>query len=331
VVSFSVIIITHGREDLLLKCLESLHPAVENWQLIFVANGIPLSDSVITKAKTLTSEVDILDLSSRQNPGKAKNLARELVKYEWTFFLGEDVYLLPKYFETALPILSQSKIDVLGGPDIPAKKMNYLAEAHAMALSSPFCTGKTFARHRSFGKLLVSADEKKLSACNLWVRSALFNELRFPEDYLQNEEISVLVDLEGHGTKMFYHPLLMVGHFRSSNIASIFSSSFLSGYYRSQIIKEKSISGEFHFWLPSIFVLGHLLAIFSPYWFLFFGRLYFCLILMMGLSLASRRRNILLFPMITLFHYFIVFSYGLGFLSYRFGYRGNTTDIKSST
>lgn len=321
-VSFSIIIITHGREDLLLKCLESLNPPVGNWQLILVANGFPLSDSIISKAKGLTSEFDLVELSTAQSEGRAKNLARELVKYDWIFFLGEDVYLLPKYFDTLMPLLSQDKIDILGGPDIPAKKMSYLADAFAMALSSPFCTGKTFARHRSVGKLIIPADEKKLNACNLWMRSSLFNELRFPEDYLQNEEISVLLDLEGHGANMFYHPLLMVGHFRTSKITSICSSTFLSGFYRSQLFKEKSTSGEFHFWLPSIFVLGHLLVIFSPYWFLFFGRLYFCLILMMGLSLASRRRNILLFPMITFFHYLIVFSYGLGFLSYRLGYRG---------
>jgi GT2 family glycosyltransferase len=58
VVSFSVLIITHGREELLLKCLDSLRPSVEKWQLIIVANGLPLSNEVIQKAHSLTSEVD---------------------------------------------------------------------------------------------------------------------------------------------------------------------------------------------------------------------------------------------------------------------------------
>jgi hypothetical protein len=42
VVSFSVVIVTHGREDLLMKCLDSLQPGIENWQLIIFWNGVRL-------------------------------------------------------------------------------------------------------------------------------------------------------------------------------------------------------------------------------------------------------------------------------------------------
>jgi glycosyltransferase involved in cell wall biosynthesis len=330
VVSFSVLIIAQGREELLLKCLDSLHPSIENWQLILVANGMTLSESVISKSKTLTPEVDILDLPEKLSPGAAKNLALKLVKHEWIFFLAEDSYVLPNYFDLVLPVLSQEKLEVVGGPCIPAKNMSYFSEALAMTLSSPFCTGKTFARHRKIGKLMVPSNEKKLSACNLWMRSTLFHELKFPEDFLQNDDISVLLDLEGHGTKMFYHPSLMVGQFQSSKIMTLLSTTFLSGFYRSHLIKEKLSSLELHFWLPSIFVLSHFLFILFPSWFLFFGRLYFSVIVMMALSLASRRRNISLFPMISFLHYLIVVTYGLGFLTFRLGYRGKNL-VKSET
>jgi hypothetical protein len=46
VVSFSVIIVTHGREELLSKCLDSLRPGVDDWQLVLVANGKELSEKI---------------------------------------------------------------------------------------------------------------------------------------------------------------------------------------------------------------------------------------------------------------------------------------------
>ena len=322
-VSFSVLIITHGREELLLKCLDSLRPPIEKWQLIIVANGLPLSDEVVQKAHSLTPEVDILNLEMQQTPGVSRNEGIKLVHYDWVYLVDDDAYVYPRYFEIALPLLEQERVDILGGPDAPAKGMDTFSEALAVTLTSPFCTGKTFSRHRGQGHQMISANEQILTSCNLWIRSKLLHEVKFPEDYLRTEETALLLDLEKKGARMFYHPDLKVGHHRRKNLISLFHPTFYSGYYRAKVLKEKHARDSGFFWLPALFVLLHLLIFISPAIFWTLTRIYLGLIVMMSLNLASRHKNIKLFAYITLLHYFIVFFYGLGFLSNRLGLREN--------
>lgn len=322
-VSFSVLIITHGREELLLKCLDTLRPPVLDWQLILVANGVPLTQTILDKAASLTSDVQIVNLEQKETPGRSRNLGAEHVKYEWVFLIDDDAYVLPGYFETVAPLLEQERIEVLGGPDTPAKGMNSFSQSLAITLASPFCTGRTFSRHQGKGKKLIPATEENLTSCNLWIRTHLLKEMKFPEDYLRTEETALLLDFETQGAHMYYHPALKVAHHRRKNLKSLLHPTFYAGYYRSKVMREKKVRGSEQFWLPSFFVLLHLLIFFSPMVFWSLARMYGAIIIMMSLNLTARRQKIGLFLHVAALHYVIVFLYGIGFLANRVGYRGN--------
>lgn len=321
-ISFSVLIITHGREDLLLKCLDSLRPPVSEWQLILVANGMALSQTTMEKAKSLTQDLEIIDLSQKETPGKARNLGLKQVRHDWVFLIDDDAYLYPKYFETLLPLLQNEKIDVLGGPDAPAKGMDSFSQALAITLASPFCTGKTYSRHTAKGSQLTAATEETLTSCNLWIRSRCLNEAHFPEDYLRTEETSLLLDLERRGARLYYHPRLIVGHHRRKDLKSLLRPTFYAGFYRSKVMRDKAKASGI-FWLPAVFVLLHLTLIFQPHVFWFLARIYLSIIVLMSMNLASRHRRLNLFLQIAFLHYFIVFIYGAGFLAQRLGFRGH--------
>lgn len=320
-ISFSVIIITHGREELLLKCLDSLRPPVSDWQLILVANGLSLSELVTQKARSLTQDAEIIELGQKETPGKARNLAIQQVRHEWVFLIDDDAYLYPKYFETLAPHLQNEKIDVLGGPDAPAKGMDSFSEALAITLASPFCTGMTYSRHTARGSQLTPATEETLTSCNLWIRSRCLKEIHFPEDYLRTEETSLLLDLERSGAKLYYHPRLVVGHHRRKDFKSLLHPTFYAGYYRSKVMRDKG-KGSGVFWLPAIFVILHLSLVYNLDVFWFLARIYLSIIVLMSMNLANRYRRMNLFLHISLLHYFIVFFYGAGFLAQRLGYRG---------
>jgi glycosyltransferase involved in cell wall biosynthesis len=317
VVSFSVIIVTHGREELLLKCLDSLQSGIENQELIILANGKDLSAEIINRAQSLTKKFILLQTDEIFTPGKARNTAMSAVTSEWIFFLDDDASILPGYWEIALPLLSESKIDVFGGPDAPAGGMNALALSLALTLSSPFCTGATFSRHKSFGHKLLSADEEKLTSCNLWVRRQCLDGVTFPEDYFRAEETLFLQRLKKNGRGLFYHPRLKVAHYRRSKFSELWRPSFYAGFFRSRLMREKLKKGNEAFYLPSLFVLLHLFIFIDPmiYWYLV--RLYASIILLFSMGLAMKIHRVRLFPLIAFLHYFIVFMYGLGFLSER--------------
>jgi GT2 family glycosyltransferase len=295
---------------------------VEDWQLILVANGLALSQELQDFARSLSGDVEILNLPHKELPGKARNLALEKVRHEWIFFIDDDAYLLPRYFEIVQPLLENEKIEVLGGPDAPAKSMDRFSEALALTLSSPFCTGSTYARHRPKGSDLQPASEEILTSCNLWLRRRLIEEVKFPETYLRTEETSLLLELKRRGARMFYHPKMSVGHHRRKTFSSLLRPTFYAGFYRSQVMRDQRL-GVGKFWLPMIFVLLHLSLFFHPVLFLLLARIYLGIIVMMSLNLASRRRKLSLFLEITLLHYFIVFIYGVGFLVHRLGWHGS--------
>lgn len=313
-VSFSVLIITHGREELLWKCLDSLLPPVTAWQLILLANGQKLSETTIEKLKTLKAEVTLLSRDAIMTPGAARNFALTHVKHPWVYFLDDDAFILPGYWEEGLPLLQDAKIDVLGGPDSMAPGMSKFSEALAITLASPFCTGLTFSRHHALGNRVMMADEEKLTSCNLWIRQSVLGEKPFPEDFLRAEETVVLLNLSRQGARMYYHPKMKVAHFRRKKLADLWKPTFLAGYYRSRTMKKSPSSGSEVFWLPTVFVLLHLTLLFSPYNFWTMARLYLMIICCVSIGLGMKAHRGMLAPIILFLHYFIVFSYGVGFL-----------------
>jgi glycosyltransferase involved in cell wall biosynthesis len=317
VVSFSVLIITHGREELLIKCLDSLRVAAP-FELILFANGLPLSDALknylTTYPATVKQEANDIQLS----PGMARNRAMKLVTGDWVHLIDDDSYWNPRYWEILVPYLKENSIDVLGGPDGPASPMSYFQESVALALSSPLCTGVTFARHQGLGKNLVPATEEKLTSCNLWIRAELLRVHTFPEDFRRAEENWLLQELERSGARMYYHPLLKVGHFRRKNLVSLLRPTLGAGFWRSRLLRKHGGKGAM-FWLPSLFVLLHLTLFISPALFLELVKVYVVMILAVSMGLSSRRQRFWNFPLVALLHYVIVFLYGTGFLLERGG------------
>ncbi len=315
--SFSLLSITHGREELLWKCLSSLGPWDENWQLVIVANGARLSEKNLSLSQELSPQAMIIDLPTTVTPGKARNEGLKFCTKDWVFFLDDDAYLTPGYFQQALPLLQRAEIDIFGGPDAPAPGRNTFGYALALTLSSPLCTGMTFERHQARNGKVRPTTVDRLSSCNLWVRRSFLLTHYFPEHYLRTEEVALLMSLKEHGARMFYSPELKVWHHRRGSLRSVFKPTFNSGYFRSQLMREKGFSGQWLFFLPALFVFMHGLIFFEVDLFLGLGRFYLSAILAMSLSLAAKHHNLKSIYWILFLHWFIVFVFGLGFLSER--------------
>jgi glycosyltransferase involved in cell wall biosynthesis len=297
-----------------MKCLDSLRPPYTEFELVLVANGQKLSQEIIQFAEALTPHFKLIETETQLSPGMARNMAIRESGGEWIYFLDDDAFVLKSYWDVLLPQLQDTKIDVLGGPDSPAVGMNSLSTALAIALSSPFCTGTTFYRHKSYGTKLQYADEEKLTSCNLWVRRTALGDVTFPEDFRRAEENLFLQRLKKNGAGMFYHPRLKVAHFRRSHFKLLLRPTFYAGFYRSRLMSEKVVKNNKVFWLPAVFVLLHLLIFIDPLTVLYLARMYVSIILFVSLSLCMRERRASLFLLVAFLHYFVVFLYGVGFL-----------------
>ena len=317
-VSFSVLIITHGREELLTKCLESLRPAAP-FELVLFANGLPLSDNLKTFLSTYPGTVKLAGSDTQLTPGAARNRAAELTTGDWVHLIDDDSYWHKGYWEIAKNLLHDQNIEVLGGPDGSARPVSYFQESVSIALSSPLCTGTTFARHQGLGKSMVPATEEKLTSCNLWVRRELLLKYPFPEDFRRAEETVFLLSLQKDHHRMFYHPLIKVGHYRRKNLLGLLRPTLGAGYWRSRLLR--TAGGTTMFWLPSVFVLLHFLAFINFPLFLELAKVYMVMVMTVSMGLSSRRNRLSHFPLVAILHYVIVFLYGAGFLLERVRYK----------
>lgn len=274
---FSILIISKGREDLLTKCLESVRPPEIEWQLI------PLKENSF-------------------------EMLRE-AEGEWVLILREDAILSKKYWDIVIPHLLESKLEVLGGPDRPHLEAGAISRSLGIALSSPFCTGMSFARYRSLGNKLTLGDEEKLGEGALWVRREYLIKLLPHHELLQT--------LKNEGRSIFYHPRLISFRFYENTLGKIAKSSFHRGRERSRLNRLKLTSGAEAFWLPSIFVFLHLLVVIEGEAFLALAKLYWGIILFVSLGLSFQSKKFWLFPLVALNHYFVVIFYGIGFLYQR--------------
>lgn len=313
-ISISLIIITQGRPDHLMKCLSSVLELPKDLELIVISNGEVLEERVRDYIAQNFSHFNIIETPSKLTPGEARNLAiKNTTESEWLFFLDDDAYLAQGYWEIAQKYLLLKETDVLGGPDMAPPDMSYFSQAVSTVLTSPFCTGLTFSRHYPLGKRIQFATEENLTSAQLWIRRKLFDHLEFPTRYKRGEESLVLAKLSEMGFGMFYHPKLRIYHYRRSHLFAVLKVNFKGGYYRSQMMKEK-VDFSWSYFLPSIFVLLHLSAFFDFSSFLDLAKIYLLLITCISLGISQRQRKLHTAPVVFLLHYFIVMTYGLGFM-----------------
>ena len=318
-VSYTVIIISEGRFDQLAKCLESLKGKAENWQLIVACIGHELSADMLQRIKV--PKHDVLYFLDPVTNAQARNRALELAEGEWIHFLDEEASWDKDYFETIEPCLGESKMEIIGGPDLPRRGVGIFSHAIALSLSSPFCSGPTFPRYRSLGEKITRSDEEKLSAGNIWIRKYLLTDKPFPEEYNQGEMTHLLQRLKLAGHTISYHPRLIVTSIRSAHFLSLRKKIFQKGFERSLLIREKLASGAIVFTLPTLFVMLHLFLLLHPalIWPLY--KLYLLLTMVVSVGLSFRARRPWIFPLVFFFHYFIVWEYGWGFLYERISHK----------
>lgn len=315
--NFSLIIISQGSDERLLKCLDALQVPEMDWQLILHIHGKPLADAVRAKAESLSSSVLILETPEHLNLGNAKNIALNEAQGEWVCFLSEDATLMRGYWDILRPSLSEARIDVIGGIDVMASGMSALSRAQGIALTSPFCAGTTFVRHLATGSKIQEGDEEKISQTHIWIRRSVIGHTRFPENYKRGDEVLLLQELKKKGVGMYYQPRLKVYLFRAQRMSEIFRSTFYAGYYRSKLMREKLTPSAGIFWLPAVFVLLHVMIVIDLETFVTLSRLYLAIVSFVSLFLASRAKSTWLFPIVAILHYFIVLIFGVGFLTER--------------
>jgi glycosyltransferase involved in cell wall biosynthesis len=307
--SLSIIIITHNREQLLTELLEDIYSELSTAQVIVINNS--------SKEISLKNPNTLLINKVHSTPGEARNTGIKAAVNDWILFLDDDVKIPIDYFKDALGFISKScdAYDIIGGPDQTPPRSSLFSQCLGLCLKSPMTTAKTRHRHSRQNIDITSGDEKNLILCNLWVKRQFIekNRLRFNKGFFRNEENILITEALRKGARALYKPSLYVYHYRKSNFLSLARSTFSSGRYRAKSFFYARELFDPLFLVPTIWVLylASLSFLNFPYKLL---PLYLYLILSLGYSAKIAAGNPIKLGIIMGYQVFINILYGLGVL-----------------
>jgi glycosyltransferase involved in cell wall biosynthesis len=307
---YSIIIITHNRNELLRNCLESISHAnhKNEYEIIVIINGLSHKTEELIKSFNLNIKTKTIQSST---PAHARNIAMQMSSYHFYCFLDDDTKVPQNYFEIAQKHLNQN-IAVLGGPDRTYPNSNYFESAIGETLKSPLATGGTRHRHNSpRNPAAIIPSEKKFILCNLWIskKVLLENNLFFDTDFFRNEENVLLHHLRNQ--KMIYSPELYVYHKRKGSFVSLINAVSRSAFFRVKSIYKYPSSFSFFYFLPLIsFLFFVTVSLIQPNQAI---TILYCYLAFVSLF-SLRLKKTFLFPYIFIIHILIHIAYCIGLM-----------------
>lgn len=263
--SYSFIILTHNRLDLLKKCLESISENTKNcsWPTIEILICLNGEDTkTYTYLKSIQKE--FLYLKRAVRVGEARNLLIQKAKGEYLIFIDDDVILPFNYLSKGNKFLNDTSCEIFGGPDQSYKVKSLFQETLNTVMRTYLAMGPTKYRHTSTQRN-IKGNEVHLILCNLWVKREVFIKIKFPKKYIRNEENVFLYLAKEQGYSIEYFNDLNVYHFRKSNFKKLMISTFRSGQFRMISFFDYPKSLNILFLVPLIAILlGSTLLFLSP-------------------------------------------------------------------
>ncbi|MFB3894813.1 MAG: glycosyltransferase family 2 protein [bacterium] len=157
-----------------------------------------------------------------KQPSRQRNLAAQQAKGDIIYFLDNDSETTPEMFNKAAECYTDSKIVMVGGPNLTSPTDTDMQFAFGSALGSFFAHTSMAARYRPVGKVRVSG-EKELILCNLSVRREIFIQSGgFDETLYPNEENEFMNRLQQMGYQLIYHPEVIIYRSRRKDIFDFF-------------------------------------------------------------------------------------------------------------
>ncbi len=228
---YSIIIITHNRNELLRNCLKSIQEATHSnsHEIIVIINGD--DNDTVHSLSSINQDIKWRTIEAT-TPGQARNIAIEMSSYSFLCFLDDDTIVPKQYFEIAMPNLTKD-LAILGGPDKTYPNSTLFEEAIGETLKSPLATGNTRYRHDSTVKENEKhPSEKCFILCNLWINKSILNKnkLRFDPEFYRNEENVLLHGLMHE--KLQHDKRLFVYHKRKGNVIHLLNAVSKSAFFR---------------------------------------------------------------------------------------------------
>ena len=190
-----------------------------------------------------------------KQPSVQRNTAMRAARGELIYFLDDDSVAPADNLRRAAAHFSDSRVQIVGGPNLCPPDAPALEKTFALVLASWIAFGPSCARYTPVGKLRDTG-EKELILCNLAARRETmlglggFNEALYP-----NEENALMDEIQKRGGRLVYDPDFIV-HRRPRHSIKAFAKMLMTyGRGRAEQFRVHPTPGSVLNFAPPLFCL----------------------------------------------------------------------------
>jgi cellulose synthase/poly-beta-1,6-N-acetylglucosamine synthase-like glycosyltransferase len=299
----SIIIPSRKIDEVTEKCVkECLKLDYDNFEIIL---------SLGIKNKNIKDKRVIIIEAGEVTPAVKRNLAMKKAKGEFLAFIDSDAYPEKNWLKNAIGYFEDSKIGLVGGPNLTPLEGNVDEKISGYVLSNFWVSGPANVRYKISKK---NKFVKELPSCNYISRKEISPE--YKEGILTAEDSKFCFDIKKRGYKILYAKDVVVYHHRRDSIKKHIKQMFIYGRDIAWLAKEEFSLDMIYFSLLSLFVVGFstgtILSFFYPIIrnaFLFLLFFYFLVMMFTNLH-ENLKTSIFVMTTAIITH----FAYGIGFL-----------------
>lgn len=255
----SIIIPVYNRPEELEELLSSLvEQAFYDYEVVVVEDGSTRkSDLVIERYCSQIPAMRYVEIPN-SGPSRARNVGAREALGDYLLILDSDVVLPKGYLLAVVEGIEATRADAFGGADAAAPDFSPMQQAVSYAMTSFLTTGGIR------GASPDAMERFKPRSYNMGVRRSLFEELGgFSEDMRYGEDIDFSLRLEKSGAMVCLFPQAFVYHKRRVQLEQFFWQVFHSGEARIELERRHPGSTRLVHYLPAVFTVGVVLALFS--------------------------------------------------------------------
>ena len=230
--------------------------------VLIAARPGPAEVKAVAASRALDYPADKLEIivARGKQPSAQRNAALKAACGEIIYFLDDDSAPEPGNLRRAVAHFSDSKVQMVGGPNVCPREAPPLEQVFALVLASWLAFGPSRARYAAVGKVRETS-EKELILCNQLARRQAMLELGgFNEALYPNEENALMDELQKRGGKLIYDPQLVVHRRPRSSLKAFAKMLMTYGRGRAEQFRLHPTPGSALNFVPPLFCL-HLLAL----------------------------------------------------------------------
>lgn len=311
--TYSFIVPVYNRPDEVDELLESL--AVMSFAAPFEV--VIVEDGSTQKAdKVVERYREKLDMSyydkPNSGPGDSRNYGMQRAKGNYFIILDSDCILPKRYLSEVDTFLQQNYVDCFGGPDAAHDSFTDLQKAINYVMTSFLTTGGIRGRKRSLHKF-------EPRSFNMGVSKKAFQATRGFGKIHPGEDPDLTQRIWKAGFETAFIKEAYVYHKRRISWEKFYQQVRKFGLVRPILLSWHPSSAKISFWLPTLFVFYHILALacfFMGYWQLVALLMVYLILVVVDALRTTKSIKVAIYSLLALYIQF--FGYGLAFLQASF-------------